>query len=93
MLVFRYKNSGNGIGFDTSGCFLLSGGSAFSQNVNIFDADINSSVHIDNKKIDLLIFEKDLTNDSSDPTMSAGKQYFLYFNIFKVLVSNKRNFL
>ena len=71
----------------------MSGGSAFSQNVNIFDADINSSVHIDNKKIDLLIFEKDLTNDSSDPTMSAGKQYILYFNIFKVLLSNKRNFL
>ena len=49
----KYKYSGNGIGFDESGIFLLSAGGRLDQNV-IFSADMSSSVHIDNKKKDIL---------------------------------------
>ena len=71
----------------------MSDGSGFDQNVNIFDTDIKSSVHTNNNKMDLLSFDKGLKNDSGDSTMIAGKQYFIYFNILKVLLSNKRNFV
>ena len=41
--------SGYGIGFDRRGSFSFPGG-RFGQNVIIFGADMNSSIHIDNKK-------------------------------------------
>ena len=49
----KYKYSGNGIGFDENGFFLLSVGGRLDQNV-IFGADMSSSVHIFNKKKDIL---------------------------------------
>ena len=36
--------------FDSSGSFSLSDGSGFGKNVIRFGADLNSSVHVDNKK-------------------------------------------
>ena len=50
----KYKYSGYGAGLDASGSFLLSDGSGFGKNV-IFDANMNSLVHIDKKKKDILI--------------------------------------
>ena len=45
---------GYGIGFDRRSSFsFLAGG--FGQNVLIFGVDMSSSVHIDNKKIDILV--------------------------------------
>ena len=50
----KYKCSGYGIGFNSRSEFLFIDGS-FGKNVIIFWADINSSVHIDNKNKDILI--------------------------------------
>ena len=44
-----YSYSGYGISFDTCGTFSLSNG-GIGKNVLIFDADMSSSVHVDNKK-------------------------------------------
>ena len=50
----KYKYSGYGAGLDAPGSFWLSDGSGFGKNV-IFDANMNSLVHIDKKKKDILI--------------------------------------
>ena len=46
--IDKYRYSGYGIGFDRRRSFSFSGG-GFGQNVIIFGADMNSSIHIDNK--------------------------------------------
>ena len=52
--IEKYGYSGYGIGFDRRSSFsFLAGG--FGQNVLIFGVDMSSSVHIDNKKIDILV--------------------------------------
>ena len=53
----KYKYSGYGIGFDSRSEFSLPDGSV-GKNVIIFGADMSSSVHIDNKKKDVLILGK-----------------------------------
>ena len=45
----KYSYSGSGISFDIRGNFSLKNG-GFGKNLIIFGADMNSSVHIDNKK-------------------------------------------
>ena len=52
--IDEYRSSGYGIGFDRKGSFSFPGG-GFGQNVIIFGADMNSSIHIDNKGKDILI--------------------------------------
>ena len=52
--IDKYGYSGYGIGFDRRGSFSFPGG-GFGQNVIIFGVDMSSSVHIDNKKKDILI--------------------------------------
>ena len=52
MDIDRY--SGYGIGFDRRGSFSFPGG-GFGQNVIIFGADMNSSIHVDNKGKDINI--------------------------------------
>ena len=47
--------SGCGTGSDAQRRFSLSCGSGLGKNIIIFGADMNSSVHIDNKKKDTLI--------------------------------------
>ena len=47
--IEKYKYSGYGIGFDRRSSFSFTGG-GFGQNVLIFDADMSTSIHIDNKK-------------------------------------------
>ena len=51
----KYIYSRYGIGFDSSSEFSLSNGSV-GKNVIIFGLDMTSSVHIDNKGKDMLIF-------------------------------------
>ena len=46
--IDKYRYSGYGIGFDRRSSFSFSGG-GFGQNIIIFGADMNSSIHIDNK--------------------------------------------
>ena len=72
----KYKYSRYGIGFDARGIFLWSVDSGFGFNVIIFDADISSSVHIDNKKKDILIFIKGPADGLDDTTLTAEKEYF-----------------
>ena len=49
--------SSYGIGFDKRSSFRFPGG-GFGQNVLIFVVDMSSSVHIDNKKKDILVLRK-----------------------------------
>ena len=53
--IDKYRYSGYGIGFDRRGSFSFPGG-CFGQNVIIFGADMSSSIHIDIKGKDILIF-------------------------------------
>ena len=51
--IDKYGYSGSGIGFDRRSSFSFPGG-GFGQNLLIFRADMSSSAHFDNKKIDIL---------------------------------------
>ena len=55
--IGKYGYSGHGIGFDRKSGFSFPGG-GFGQNVIIFGVDMSSSVHVDNKKKDILILGK-----------------------------------
>ena len=57
MLILVSINLGCGIGFNVNGSFLLPDSNRFGKNI-IFGADMSSSVHIDNKKKDVLILGK-----------------------------------
>ena len=52
--IEKYEYSGYGIGFDRRGSFSFPGG-GFGQNVIIFGVEMSSSIHIDNKKKDILV--------------------------------------
>ena len=52
--IEKYKYSGYGIRFDRRSSFSLPSG-GFGQNVLIFGADMSSSIHIDNKKKEILV--------------------------------------
>ena len=52
--IEKYRYSGYGIGFDRRSSFSFPS-SGFGQNVLIFGADISTSIHIDNKKKDILV--------------------------------------
>ena len=51
--IDKYKYSEYGIGFDRRRMFSV--GNGFGKNVIIFGADISSSVHLDNKRKDILV--------------------------------------
>ena len=51
--IDQYKLFGYGIGFDRDGT--SSGANKFGENVIIFGVDMSTSVHVDNKKQDILI--------------------------------------
>ena len=55
--IDKYGYSGYGIGLDRRSSFSFPGG-RFGQNVIIFEVDMSSSAHIDNKKKDILILGK-----------------------------------
>ena len=71
----KYKYSGYRIGFDRFGTFSLSNSSGFCRNVMIFGADMSSSVHVDNKKKDILIVGEGPTQELDDTTLSAKKVF------------------
>ena len=58
--IDKYGYSGYGIGFDKRSSFSFPGG-GFGQNVLFFGVDMSFSTHIDNKKKDILILEKEPT--------------------------------
>ena len=63
--VDKYWYTDYGIGFDRKGSFSFPGG-GFGQNVIAFGVDMSSSVHLDNKKKDILIIGK-------SPTQGLGE--------------------
>ena len=60
--IDKYRYSGYGIGFDRISSFSFPSG-GFGQNIIIFRADMNSSIHIDNKGKDILILGRGPTQE------------------------------
>ena len=69
--IEKYRYSGYGIGFDRRPSFSFPGG-GFGQNVLIFGADMSSSIHIDNKKKDILVLGRGPTQ-GLESTLTAKK--------------------
>ena len=67
------------IGLDACRSFPLTDGSGFGKSLIIFCADMNSSVHIDNKKKDVLILSKDPTDGLEDAKVTTEKEYSIIF--------------
>ena len=70
----KYKYSVCGIRFDVSGTFSLSDGHGLGKQVIILVADMSLSMHIDNKKKDILINSKDPTQGLDDTKLTAEEQ-------------------
>ena len=79
--IEKYKYSGYGIGFDRRSSFSFPSG-GFGQNVLIFGADMSSSIHIDNKKKDILVLGRGPTQ-GLESTLTAEKMYFINFTVTK----------
>ena len=79
--IDKYRYSGYGIGFDRKSSFSFPGG-GFGQNVLIFGADMSSSVHIDNKKKDILLLGKEPTQEL-EHMLTAEKMYSINFTVTK----------
>ena len=84
--IDQYKYSGYGIGFDRKGQFSF--GNGFGRNVIIFGVDMNSYVHVDNKKIDILILGKGSTQGLDRTILTEEKLYSANFS-----QNNKKIFL
>ena len=79
--IEKYKYSGYGIGFDRRSSFSFPSG-GFGQNVIIFGADMSSSIHIDNKKKDILVLGRGPTH-GLESTLTAEKMYSINFTVTK----------
>ena len=79
--IDKYGYSGYGIGFDRRSSFSFPSG-GFGQNVLIFGADMSSSIHIDNKKKDILVLGKGPTQ-GLESTLTAEKMYSINFTVTK----------
>ena len=77
--IEKYKYSGYGIGFDRRSGILFPGG-GFGQNVIIFGADMSSSIHIDNKKKDILVLARGPTQ-GLESALTAEKMYSISFTV------------
>ena len=79
--IDKYGYSGYGIGFDRRSSFSFPGG-GFGQNVIIFGVDMSFSVHVDNKKKDILILGRGPTQ-ILEHTLTAEKIYSINFTATK----------
>ena len=79
--IDKYGYSGYGIGFDRRGSFSFPDGK-FGSNVIIFGVDMSSSVHVNNKKKDILILGKGPTQ-GLEHTLTAEKMYSINFTVRK----------
>ena len=70
----KYKCSGCGIGFDSRSEFSLPDGSIGKNNI-FFGADLSLSVHIDNKRKDILILNEGPNQGLDDTTLTAEAKY------------------
>ena len=74
----RYTYTGYSIGFDSCSEFWFPDGS-IGKNDIIFRADMNSSVHVDNKGKDILIPGEGPTQGLDDTTLRAEAKYLINF--------------
>ena len=79
--IEKYKYSGYGIGFDKRSIFSFPS-AEFGQNELIFGVDMSASIHIDNKKKDILVLGRGQTR-GLESTLTAEKMYSI----------NKRSFV
>ena len=79
--IEKYKYSAYGIGFDRRSSFPFTGG-GFGQNVLIFDVDMSTSIHINNKGKDILVLGRGPTQVLKS-TLTAEKMYSINFTITK----------
>ena len=75
----KYVYNGYGVGFNSRSEFSLADGS-MGKNVIIFGVDMSSSVHIDNKKKDILVLDLGPTQALDDTTLTAEAQYSINFS-------------
>ena len=80
--INKYKYSGYGTRFDRRSSFSFPGG-GFGQNIIYFGADMNSSIHIDSKRKDILILERGLTQELGEHSSTAEKIYSIDFTLTK----------
>ena len=81
--IDQYRYSAYGIGFDRRGSFSFPGG-GFGKNVIIFGADMNSSIHVDNKGKDILILGIGPTQGLGEHSLTAEKMYSINFTVTNV---------
>ena len=74
----KYKYSGYKIGFDLNSFYLLPD-NATKKNVIIFEADMNSSMHINNKRKDILILVHEPTQSLDNTKLTAEAIYSINF--------------
>ena len=79
--IDNYGYSGYEIGFDRRSRFSLPG-VGYGQNLLIFGVDMSSSAHIDNKKEEILVLGKGLTQ-GLEHTLTAEKMYSINFIVTK----------
>ena len=84
--IDKWKYSGYGTGFDMKGTFSFPTG-GFGKNVIIFGADLSSSVHVGNKRKDVLILVEGLTQGLDDTTLTTRK-YFVKIIVELILILN-----
>ena len=79
--IEKYKYAGYGIEFDrrSSISFPIGG---FDQNVLIFGGDMSASIHIDNKKKDILVLGRGPTQ-GLESSLTAEKMYSINFSVTK----------
>ena len=79
--IEKCKYSGYGIGFDRRSSFSFTDG-GFGQNVLIFGVDMSTSIHIDNKKKEILVLGRGPTQ-GLESTLTAEKMYSTNFIVTK----------
>ena len=79
--IDKYGYSGYGIGFYRKSSFSFPDG-GFGQTVLIFEADMSSSVHVDNKNKDILVLGKGPTQGLKH-TLTAEKMNSFNFTVTK----------
>ena len=80
--IEKYEYSGYGIGFDKRSSFSFPSGGC-GQNVLIFGADMSTSIHIDNKKKDIVLGRGPTQGLKS--TLTAEEMYSINFTVKKKL--------
>ena len=80
--IHKYQCSVYGLCFDSKGTFLHKNGT-FAQNVIVCGCDLSSSSHANNRKNNILVLGKDVTQGISCTTISAEKMYSINFTVIR----------